>query len=175
MATTEADILTLTGTHVIGYFDGTEYEWLSNFATLSEPILIANDMAVSTVEHAYQAAKAVKIADYRRVARSKTPGDAKMRGNTIQLRSDWKDIRVEVMMELLREKFNQRKFKVLLMSTGDDFLVEGNHWHDLFWGVCWCAEHQGMGRNWLGHLLMQVRDELFERQARERQAREQDS
>ena len=34
-------------------------------------------------------------------------------------------------------------------------LVEGNTWGDRFWGVC-----GGVGLNWLGRLLMQVRDEV---------------
>ena len=34
-------------------------------------------------------------------------------------------------------------------------LVEGNDWHDRFWGVC-----RGQGKNHLGKLLMRVRESL---------------
>jgi predicted NAD-dependent protein-ADP-ribosyltransferase YbiA (DUF1768 family) len=42
-----------------------------------------------------------------------------------------------------------------LDATGDRKLVEGNYWHDTFWGVC-----NGVGENYLGEILMHVRQEL---------------
>lgn len=42
-----------------------------------------------------------------------------------------------------------------LEATGDSLLVEGNWWHDTFWGVC-----NGFGENNLGKLLMKIREEL---------------
>jgi hypothetical protein len=41
--------------------------------------------------------------------------------------------------------------------TGNTELVEGNHWHDTFWGV---DATTGEGDNGLGQILMQVRMEL---------------
>ncbi len=40
-----------------------------------------------------------------------------------------------------------------LLATGDAVLEEGNNWGDEFWGVV-----DGRGMNWLGTLLMTVRD-----------------
>ena len=34
-------------------------------------------------------------------------------------------------------------------------LIEGNWWHDYYWGVC-----SGRGKNKLGEILMRVREEL---------------
>jgi len=42
-----------------------------------------------------------------------------------------------------------------LLQTGDAKLVLNNKWNDKFWGVC-----RGVGENWLGKILMEVRDEL---------------
>jgi predicted NAD-dependent protein-ADP-ribosyltransferase YbiA (DUF1768 family) len=42
-----------------------------------------------------------------------------------------------------------------LLATGERPLVEGNHWGDRFWGVC-----DGQGENWLGRILVRVRDHL---------------
>jgi hypothetical protein len=39
-----------------------------------------------------------------------------------------------------------------LIATGDLELVEFNTWDDRFWGVC-----GGVGLNWLGHFLMELR------------------
>lgn len=43
------------------------------------------------------------------------------------------------------------------LSTGDAELVEGNTWNDTWWGV---NATTGKGKNMLGRLLMQVREEL---------------
>ncbi len=57
------------------------------------------------------------------------------------------------MRAVLREKFEQNKDLVtLLLGTGKEQLIEGNKWHDTFWGVC-----DGVGSNYLGILLMDLR------------------
>lgn len=63
---------------------------------------------------------------------------------------------VVVMLNLLRIKFSDPMLRQQLVDTGDAELVEGNAWNDTFWGV---SLKTGMGKNWLGRLLMQVRDE----------------
>lgn len=47
-----------------------------------------------------------------------------------------------------------------LLATGGQELIEGNRWHDTFWGRCVCERCKGTGQNWLGRLIMQVREEL---------------
>jgi len=60
------------------------------------------------------------------------------------------------MRHLVREKFTTYPTMTkALLSTGEVELIEGNYWHDRFWGVC-----QGQGENHLGRLLMQIRSEL---------------
>jgi predicted NAD-dependent protein-ADP-ribosyltransferase YbiA (DUF1768 family) len=42
-----------------------------------------------------------------------------------------------------------------LLATKNMMLIEGNDWHDTYWGVC-----LGRGQNMLGKILMSVREEL---------------
>ena len=77
------------------------------------------------------------------------------------MRPNWNDIRVNIMTEYVYEKFRQNDdLKELLLATGDEEIVEGNHWHDIFWGVCTCDRHIGDGANHLGEILMEVRRTL---------------
>lgn len=93
-----------------------------------------------------------------------TPGQIKRKGRKIRLREDWEDVKVGIMRELLLHKFVQHEdLRELLLSTGDQVLIEGNNWHDNFWGSCRCDVCHGReGQNWLGRLLMGVRQHLRE-------------
>jgi len=66
------------------------------------------------------------------------------------------------MARLVRLKFEDPGLRKLLLDTMDEEIVEVNHWHDTFWGVCRGCHHgcDGVGRNELGRILMEVREEL---------------
>ena len=70
------------------------------------------------------------------------------------MRPDWDQVKVSVMLGLLRMKFADAGLRNMLLSTGNQELIEDNDWFDTFWGVC-----NGVGENQLGKLLMQVRAE----------------
>jgi len=91
-----------------------------------------------------------------------TPGRAKRAGRKIALRDNWNQIREALMESIVRDKFTRNvKLKTLLLKTGNMTLVEGNIWHDNFWGDCTCRDCKGFrGKNSLGEILMKVRDEL---------------
>lgn len=108
-----------------------------------------------TVEHGFQAAKALNAIDAERTLRAPSPGAAKRQGRDIRCRSDWLAVRIRVMELLLRTKFSDPELRERLRATAPAALVEGNTWGDAFWGVC-----NGRGENLLGKLLMKVRDEL---------------
>jgi ribA/ribD-fused uncharacterized protein len=129
-----------------------EYRFLSNFYPAN---VVLDGLTYSSVEHAYQAAKTLDEHYRARIRHTATPGDAKRLGRRIFLRSDWKQAKVGVMFELLRQKFAEEPLRGRLLATGDEELVEGNEWGDTFWGVC-----GGRGENMLGMLLMRVRGEL---------------
>ena len=108
------------------------------------------------VEYAYQAAKTLDDEQRKDILMSANPGVAKRRGRRVTIREDWEEIKLDVMRELVSEKFqNHTSLRSDLLDTEDAELVEGNHWGDTFWGMC-----DGVGRNHLGKILMEVRAEL---------------
>ena len=66
-------------------------------------------------------------------------------------------IRVDVMRQLLEQKFEQEPYRSLLLETGHIYLIEGNTWGDTFWGV---DLETGEGTNVLGNLIMEIRRAL---------------
>jgi ribA/ribD-fused uncharacterized protein len=120
------------------------------------------------VESAFQAWKidtelpfTDRLALIEQIRSASTPGAAKRLGRKVPLRADWMNVRHQVMRVLLREKFSDLKRGSLLESTGNRLLVEGNNWHDQFWGDCTCGKPSCAlpGENMLGKLLMHLRDE----------------
>jgi N-glycosidase YbiA len=133
-----------------------QYRFLSNFSPAE---IYFDDVLYSTVEHAYQAAKTLDLREREQVQRAPSAGDAKRLGRKVTKRDDWEQVKVKLMRMLLRKKFEHPVLADMLLETGDAELIEGNTWGDTFWGQC-----GGRGENWLGRLLMQVRDELKARQ-----------
>lgn len=136
---------------IISEFRG-RYRWLSNFWPSA---IVYSGAEWPTVEHAYQGAKTFDVQQAEDIRTCATPGLAKRLGRKVTKRPDWDDVRITIMHDLLRRKFQIPYLRALLLRTGDAMLVEGNNWNDTFWGVC-----NGHGQNQLGKLLMRVRDEL---------------
>lgn len=77
-------------------------------------------------------------------------------GRLDAMRTDWDDVKVGLMDSALRAKFGQNlDLQGMLLATGDAELIEDST-HDPFWGI----GRDGQGANWLGRLLMKVRQEL---------------
>lgn len=128
--------------------------FLSNFAPADVTL---DGMWFPTVEHAYQAAKTNDMAVRREIQKLPKPGQAKRFGRSVKLRKGWDAVKIAIMRELLRQKFAAGEARAQLLATDGMWLVEENDWGDTFWGVC-----DGVGENWLGTLLMEVRAELRE-------------
>lgn len=138
-----------TDQRAITRFDN-EYRFLSNFAWCQVRL---DGLVFPTVEHAYQAAKTEDPDTRLAVSQLQTPGQAKRAGQGLKWRKGWADMRVQVMADLLVQKFSlDPLYRRLLDETGDARIVEGNTWKDKFWGV-----YQGEGQNMLGELLMKIR------------------
>ena len=83
------------------------------------------------------------------------PKEAKFAGAHVTLREDWEEIKEDFMLKGLRAKFSQHHFlKDNLLATGGSILHEDSPW-DKYWGYV-----KGEGKDRLGILLMQVREEL---------------
>jgi ribA/ribD-fused uncharacterized protein len=131
-----------------------EHRFLSNFYPA---VVVLDGTRYPTVENAFQAAKTETPLERLPFVVVK-PGEAKRLGRKLKLRRGWDLQRVDVMHNLLRQKFGSGALRLKLLQTGDRRLVEGNTWHDNYWGSCVCC---GPGNNWLGRLLETVRDELL--------------
>ena len=130
-----------------------EYAFLSNFYPSK---VIYEGIEYDTIEHAYQAAKTLNPSEREFVRMQTTPGRAKRIGQKVHIREDWEDVKIGVMLDLIRQKFkNELRLKNKLLATGTEKLVEGNTWGDTFWVIC-----NGIGFNNLGKILMKVRNEL---------------
>ena len=137
-------------------FDG-DFNWLSNFSP--HEFYDERGALWSTVEHYYQAMKTWDIIEKDKIWSARTPGKAKRLGREVPLRNDWEHKKIEVMCDGVTWKFFQNKdIQKLLISTEGYELIEGNTWHDNFWGDCTCDKCKNKtGQNWLGKILMEVR------------------
>lgn len=153
---------------VIDNFSG-EFAFLSNFfpsvQTFHHPEL--GECKTASVEHAYQALKTTDSIEAQQIMLRSTPGQAKRLGQKVTLREHWEDLKEGYMLGLLHCKFGQNAdLAGLLLLTGETLLIEGNRWHDNYWGVCTCSGCkrgyglEGNAQNKLGRLLMEVRREL---------------
>lgn len=112
-----------------------------------------------TVEHFFQAQKFPTDAAYQeRIRHARGPKEAKSlgRGRKVPIRADWEACKESVMARALRAKFTTHPaLRELLLQTGERPLVEHAPSDD-YWG---CGR-TGTGRNRLGQLLMELRDQL---------------
>jgi ribA/ribD-fused uncharacterized protein len=130
-----------------------EYRWLSNFWPCEVEMF---GTWYPSAEHAYQASKCLNIVDRMRFTqKSMKPGEAKRLGQLVERRPDFEERKLWLMKRVLEQKFDPNVNPELtrkLLATENRPLIEGNHWGDVFWGVC-----KGRGENRLGQLLMEVR------------------
>lgn len=136
-----------------------KYEFLSNFY---ECEIEYDGLIFKSVEAAYQAQKCMRYSDKIKFIEL-SASESKKLGRKVYLRPDWEKIKLGIMDELVEIKFtNHIDLKGRLLETGDQELVEGNWWHDNFFGVCSClrCKQNEEQRNELGKILMRVRNEL---------------
>lgn len=155
-------------------FKGPRYTCFSNFYPAKVEF---EGEEYTSVEHAFHAAKTNDPRRRKAIRLAETPGRAKNMGRKLVLVPDWHEKRVLVMRTLVLSKFTINQdltlpekdridMRRMLIDTGGAVLVEGNRWHDNFWGICACNGKNAScpvvpaGENNLGQILMSVRDEL---------------
>ena len=132
------------------------YAYLSNFHPAP---FTYNGQTWPTVEHAFQAAKFPDAPELQeKIRRTPTPAGAKIKGRRgAPLRPDWEEIKVPLMLELLRAKFAQHPpLAEALKATAPAQLREVSR-SDSFWA---CGPN-GCGKNQMGNLLHQVRKDII--------------
>ena len=136
---------------MINEFRGEHY-YLSNFFNARvqyEGIIYRNN------EAAFQSAKVLDHKTRLQFANMEA-STAKAKGRHVKLRSDWEEVKFNIMYEIVKAKFTQNKtLGILLSNTIGEYLEEGNKWGDRIWGTV-----NGKGENHLGEILMRVRNEL---------------
>ena len=129
-----------------------EYFFLSNFYPTK---IKYNGIQYLNNEAAFQAQKCTTMEDRIKFSYL-NPSDAKKLGRRIILRNDWESVKISIMREIVFEKFKQNPHLTeKLLDTGNVYLEEGNDWGDRIWGTV-----NGVGRNELGKILMEVRKEI---------------
>lgn len=134
-----------------------EYFFLSNFYPCN---IFLDGYEYPSLEHAYQASKSIEKLYRDKILSLSKPWEAKAAGKV--LRPDWNKIKVNIMMDLINQKFTRHlDLKWKLGRTGFHDLIEGNNWHDNFWGDCYCKKCLDItGQNMLGKILMKQRKEI---------------
>lgn len=139
------------------YSTNGKYGCFSNFSR--HPVTI-NGIKWQTSEHYFQSRKFLDQKNQMDVYNATSPSIAAKigRDRNRPLRSDWEKVKDDIMLEALRAKFTQNPdIGNILLQTGNSILVEDTRSSgDSYWG---CGSN-GNGKNMLGLLLMQLRDEL---------------
>jgi ribA/ribD-fused uncharacterized protein len=130
-----------------------EYRWLSNFWDCHVEY---DGRVFASVEHGYHYSKCETQEDKDKMYTKNSPQLSRRFSKKIKVRSDWDDVKLEIMEDLVRQKFNDPTLRKKLLDTGKRHLQEGNRWGDKFWGTTL----KGEGENHLGKILMKIRDEL---------------
>ena len=137
------------------FFYEHEFYVFSNFSSF---MLYWNGKWYFTSEHAYHAEKFEdeNLKEQIRNARSAHAAIKLAKANRDKYRSDWDDIKLKIMKEILRAKINQHPYvKKKLLESGNKELIEDS-WRDSYWG--WGPNKDG--KNHLGKLWMELRDEF---------------
>lgn len=132
-----------------------QYGCFSNFSPHG---FVLDELYWSTSEHYFQARKFIGTPYLEKLRLVKTPKEAANMGRqrTLPLRSDWEDVKDNIMRKAVFSKFSTNKdIQGILLSTGNEKLVE-NSPIDYYWG---CGA-DGSGKNMLGIVLMEIRQQL---------------
>ncbi len=149
------ELLTDFGKAIYFYTTQDEYGMFSNF---SDHGITVDNAFYPTVEHYYQACKFENEEYQERIRTCASPKRASELGKSKEqvIKSNWNDIKIDVMTKSIRLKFEQnRQIREILLLTENKLLIE-NSPYDNFWGI----GRIGEGLNYLGTVLMRVRRNL---------------
>lgn len=79
---------------------------------------------------------------------------SKLLANSLPNVENWDSIKLDVMYELNKCKFLQNRDLMDRLCSTDYYLANNNSYGDSYWGI-----HNGVGKNYLGLILMLIRKE----------------
>jgi ribA/ribD-fused uncharacterized protein len=150
--------------------DRAMFGWLSHFHRAE---IVLEGESWPSVEHFYQAQRSFDPAYRLAIRTAVSPGIAKrlaarpdaprrisaqswFRKSGQQPRPDWQEVKLPIMRRADAAKFGQHlSLAVLLLATGTAEIVEDSPF-DEYWGL----GPDGIGLNWAGRVLMEVRASL---------------
>ena len=133
-----------------------EYGYLSNLYPCSVKV---NGLTFASAEHAYQFEKPKELLVKAWIAAAPYPRLAAHAAHHLSrydVEPNWEDMKLARMRVVVEAKFRQNEeLRERLLSTGTATIQEDSP-SDMFWGTGRVRN----GRNWLGLILMEVRDKL---------------
>ena len=106
-------------------------------------------------ENLYQALKCRYVRD-RELFQNVDPHKSKRIGRSIEIRSDWDNVRLEDMKLAIDLKFKNIELAEKLIDLPDDKIIEFNNWGDRFFGIC-----NGEGLDHLGKILRAKKQQII--------------
>lgn len=140
------------------YFYSTREQPYGCFSNFSRHGITMEGVWWPTVEHYFQAQKFAGTPYAEQIHRAATPKQAAAlgRSRSVPLRSDWEQVKDEIMLAAVQRKFETHEaLRALLLATSDEEIIE-NAPKDYYWG----SGADGSGQNKLGQTLMTVRARL---------------
>jgi ribA/ribD-fused uncharacterized protein len=140
------------------YFYPPEYYVFDNFSSFQ---IEYKGKIYPTSEHAFQSVQFInnnpELAEIIRNSKSAHEAQKLAEENKDQRDSNWEEIKLDVMKEILHCKVEQHPYvKKKLLQSGDRDIVEDS-WRDEYWG--WGESRKG--KNMLGKLWREVRKEIL--------------
>ena len=135
-----------------------EFGPLGYLANYSNHGFYIDNIYYKTVEHFYQSKKFLDKKLQEKIINVETPKEASNigRDRNNKLRDNWCNIKQEIMLQGILEKFRQNKdILIKLLNTGNEDIIE-NTVDEYYWG---CGKDR-TGENNFGKLLVKARDIL---------------
>ena len=133
-----------------------KYFFLSNFYPCDVTVEInGKSIKYKNAEAAYQAQKNYSVADKFVLL---SGAEAKKLGTQIPITTEsWNTEKLYAMAKVLHSKFTHYGLLFMLKLVKEE-IIEDNYWGDTFWGICNNKKYNNEGKNILGKMLMNIRD-----------------
>lgn len=135
-----------------------EFGTLGYLANYSSHGFYKDGIFYKTVEHFYQSKKFLNKELQEKIINADTPKEASNigRDRNNKLRDNWSNIKQDIMLEGVLEKFRQNKdILIKLLNTGEEDIIE-NTVDEYYWG---CGKDKS-GENNFGKIVVKARDIL---------------